>query len=227
MISKDTIQEMRRERGWSQEKLAAISGLSERTIQRVEAEGKCSLDTQMALATAFEVSPAELVEDEPAKPIVYHTSWSGALGLFILGLTAPCLILFTAQHGQWELLSFAIVMGYTLVLSITQYGLRQSYRLFDNSSWLVRYPSYVPGLSRDIARARSVIVYAYSAGAIACLVSAIVFTSHLRGEFSSVAELTLYAIRPLFYAVLFVELWFRPYKRRMEGMLLQQSSSVD
>ena len=41
-------------RQWSQEQLAAISGLSARTVQRVEEGQSSSLDTRRALARAFE-----------------------------------------------------------------------------------------------------------------------------------------------------------------------------
>lgn len=40
-------------RGWSQEQLAEISGLSARTVQRVEEGAPSSLDTRRALAVAF------------------------------------------------------------------------------------------------------------------------------------------------------------------------------
>lgn len=41
-------------RGWSQEDLAAASGLSTRTIQRIETGNKPGLETQKSLAAAFE-----------------------------------------------------------------------------------------------------------------------------------------------------------------------------
>ncbi|VBT33952.1 XRE family transcriptional regulator [Burkholderia pseudomallei] len=44
----------RQARQWSQEQLAAISGLSVRTVQRVEQGLSASLDTRRALASAFE-----------------------------------------------------------------------------------------------------------------------------------------------------------------------------
>lgn len=44
----------RETRQWSQEQLAAISGLSVRTVQRVEQGLSASLDTRRALASAFE-----------------------------------------------------------------------------------------------------------------------------------------------------------------------------
>lgn len=60
-IDSGTVKRLRTERAWSQEQLATVSGLSLRTIQRVECEGTGSLETRMALASAFNVAPAELM----------------------------------------------------------------------------------------------------------------------------------------------------------------------
>lgn len=46
---------LRLERAWSQEQLAAVSGLSARTVQRLEQGGKASLETLRALAAAFQL----------------------------------------------------------------------------------------------------------------------------------------------------------------------------
>jgi len=54
------VKQLREARAWSQEQLAAHSGLSLRTIQRVEAEGRASKDTQQALAAVFEIDVATL-----------------------------------------------------------------------------------------------------------------------------------------------------------------------
>jgi predicted transcriptional regulator len=52
-IDSALVRKLREERAWSQEHLASVSGVSLRTIQRVEAEGTASLETRMALAAAF------------------------------------------------------------------------------------------------------------------------------------------------------------------------------
>ncbi len=64
-VNASLIKHLREERGWSQEQLAAIAGLSARTIQRLEAEGKASRESRSALAAAFEVDAAMLAEDAP------------------------------------------------------------------------------------------------------------------------------------------------------------------
>ena len=60
MIDKDSIKKLRIERSWSQDQLASVSGLSLRTIQRIENEGTCSLESKKALAVAFEITTNEL-----------------------------------------------------------------------------------------------------------------------------------------------------------------------
>lgn len=56
------IQKLRLQRGWSQEDLAALSGLSVRTIQRLERGQPGSLESMKALAAVFDVELATLQE---------------------------------------------------------------------------------------------------------------------------------------------------------------------
>lgn len=51
-------------KGWTQEQLAAASGLSKRTIQRVENESTAAMETQKALAATFELDFASLTIEE-------------------------------------------------------------------------------------------------------------------------------------------------------------------
>ena len=54
------VRKLRIDRGWSQETLAEVAGLSVRTVQRIERGGKASLDSMGALAAAFDVSISDL-----------------------------------------------------------------------------------------------------------------------------------------------------------------------
>ena len=58
------IQKLRLQRGWSQEQLAEISGLSTRTIQRLERGATPSLESLKALGAAFEVDLSTLKEPD-------------------------------------------------------------------------------------------------------------------------------------------------------------------
>lgn len=59
------VRKLRIDRGWSQETLAEVSGLSVRTIQRLERGGKASLETLTALAAVFEVDVSTLSTEAP------------------------------------------------------------------------------------------------------------------------------------------------------------------
>jgi transcriptional regulator with XRE-family HTH domain len=59
-----SIQTRRIAKGWSQEELALHSGISVRTIQRIEAGRKAGLETLKCLAAVFETTVIELIKEQ-------------------------------------------------------------------------------------------------------------------------------------------------------------------
>lgn len=59
-----TIQSRRLEKGWSQEQLAQLSGLSTRTVQRIESGQKPGLESLKCLAAVFETSISTLMQEQ-------------------------------------------------------------------------------------------------------------------------------------------------------------------
>jgi DNA-binding XRE family transcriptional regulator len=59
-VKAELIVKLRKERSWSQDELAAASGLNLRTIQRVEKHALASLQTKKALAAAFDIDTRDL-----------------------------------------------------------------------------------------------------------------------------------------------------------------------
>ncbi|MDG1732434.1 MAG: helix-turn-helix transcriptional regulator [Thalassotalea sp.] len=57
------VKKLRAENNWSQEQVAVFSGLSIRTIQRVESGQSASLETLKSLASVFEVDISKLTEE--------------------------------------------------------------------------------------------------------------------------------------------------------------------
>jgi transcriptional regulator with XRE-family HTH domain len=66
-IDASRIRAAREQRAWSQEHLAEVTGLSLRTVQRVEISGAASFETARALAAVFEV-PVMMLRAEPLSP---------------------------------------------------------------------------------------------------------------------------------------------------------------
>jgi len=58
------LRQRRLEKGWSQEQLSDISGISVRTVQRLESGERAGLETQKILAAIFEVSLSEIKDHQ-------------------------------------------------------------------------------------------------------------------------------------------------------------------
>lgn len=115
-LSPSTVRQSRIERGWSQEQLAVASGLSLRTVQRVESEGIASLSTASGLAATFAVSLLQL--QEASTPSVSQKLSSAVYGVFYLGLT----ILMLAAMGESGQLpgdpQFAVVSAINILAAL-------------------------------------------------------------------------------------------------------------
>ncbi|TXT39331.1 MAG: hypothetical protein FD135_2295 [Comamonadaceae bacterium] len=57
------VQKLRLKRGWSQQQLAELSGLSARTVQRIESGQSASTDTLKSLASVFEIDFSGLTNE--------------------------------------------------------------------------------------------------------------------------------------------------------------------
>lgn len=57
------VRKLRLEKGWSQEQLAEMSGLSTRTIQRIERGRKPSLESLKSLAAVFEIDVTDITQE--------------------------------------------------------------------------------------------------------------------------------------------------------------------
>ncbi|PUA28397.1 MAG: hypothetical protein B0W54_18240 [Cellvibrio sp. 79] len=114
-ISPTAIRRLRTERGWSQEQLAAASGLGLRTIQRVEAEGRAARETRVCLAATFNVQLVELLEaaegDEAAKPVL-------SLRRYKIALSAAGLLAIPASLGVVGVIAAGQLVSICLMATI-------------------------------------------------------------------------------------------------------------
>ena len=90
ILNTSLIKETRISKGWTQAQLAELCAVNVRTIQRVESDATASLETTMALASAFEIETKDLFADPKIKKKnSYKTTYIvlGLLAGFICGLT--------------------------------------------------------------------------------------------------------------------------------------------
>ena len=69
-----SLQKRRTERGWTQEQLASHSGLSVRTIQRLEQGQAATLESLKCLAAVFETNVSTLMQEQTMKSSPQHTA---------------------------------------------------------------------------------------------------------------------------------------------------------
>ena len=102
----EIIRRLRCERAWSQEHLAAVAGVSLRTVQRVETGLPCAPETVQALAAAFAVEAATLVRAAPSTA-GSNRRWLGLAprqaAVFGLALCLPSSVFIAANVGFYTL----------------------------------------------------------------------------------------------------------------------------
>ena len=127
-MQKYRIRPLRLEKGWSQEQLAAIAGLSTRTVQRIENGEQASLETLTAIAAARGVQVSDLnappqapQEETPeAQRLRRQVAAEGkllsmAVRFAVIGAILLAVNVFTHPHYLWALwaiggMSLALIM---------------------------------------------------------------------------------------------------------------------
>ena len=116
------IKEMRLERHWSQEQLAEMSGLSIRTIQRIENGENAGLESLKSLAAVFEINITDSDKKEEMEQIRKEEEYvQNVKGLYkllavaILSLVVPFIIAVNDSSSWniflWILLSWGVILG--------------------------------------------------------------------------------------------------------------------
>ncbi|MCE0490882.1 helix-turn-helix domain-containing protein [Pantoea sp. Mb-10] len=107
MRDTNTFRSLRLSRAWSQEQLAELSGLSVRTVQRIENGDKPSLETLNALAAVFEVSvtdfsgrhaPADDARDEQIAEAKRKIAEEGRFYRSVITAVVVCALLLILNH---------------------------------------------------------------------------------------------------------------------------------
>ncbi|CAI2518363.1 helix-turn-helix domain-containing protein [Serratia marcescens] len=129
-MQKYRIRPLRLEKGWSQEQLATIAGLSTRTVQRIENGEQASLETLTAIAAALGVQVSNLnaqpqqttmgEETPDEQPLRRQVAAEGkllsmAVRFAVIGAILLAVNVFTHPHYLWSLwaiggMSLALVM---------------------------------------------------------------------------------------------------------------------
>jgi transcriptional regulator with XRE-family HTH domain len=123
------IQKLRLKRGWSQQQLAEASGLSVRTIQRIETGHPASIETLKSIAAVFEIdfstlnpeqtmtsSDAEKQEEEAFRYVRKLRRFYMHLYVYVVVVLALFAInLVVTPHRMW---AFWVLVGWGLAVAL-------------------------------------------------------------------------------------------------------------
>jgi transcriptional regulator with XRE-family HTH domain len=135
VVNGERIQQLRTQHAWTREQLAEKTGLSPRTVQRLEHGDSASMESIHVLAAVFDVNPEDLI----AEPNRTHFSapWSRKLQI----TTAAILIVIIAAtvslgpHASWIGLGVLILAA---VFSIRGYSVVEGQVLVHRLGWSTR-----------------------------------------------------------------------------------------
>lgn len=92
IINASVVKDERIHKGWTQQQLADVSGLSLRTIQRVENQGQGSMETCSALCSVLEMERRRLLEPPRSAALLSRSKFTaivfcGIVVGFLCGVT--------------------------------------------------------------------------------------------------------------------------------------------
>ena len=96
-INIDLIKIQRNNRAWSQSQLAEVSGLSLRTVQRIEKTGVASLESVKSLASVFEMEIKNLQKRQKKKAYSFKSKLATLFGVIGITLSGLAILPATAQ----------------------------------------------------------------------------------------------------------------------------------
>jgi len=230
-VSSEKLKKLRQYNGWSQERLAEISGLSLRTIQRIENNANASLESQLAIATALNIPPSDLLEDDQITVGDGGINWGGATGVLLcIGLMAYQFILTGVSY--FEPYSLFLVLVLTIAMSFISLGLQNATATFALLRWVLFSPKNELSLQRYLPHLNKIILYCHTAGAISTLVGIIaVFMTpeSFNYQYQPLAKYPFtmglgVALLTYLYSCMLAELILRPLKHQIERLLIQHTN---
>lgn len=122
-VDSQRIRAERTQRAWSQEHLANATDLGLRTVQRIEATGMASNESAQAIAAAFGIAVAELLEPETIRRGSGPHTWLSAQRFWVLLAIATIAVIASPPQLTIPLAALWLWVGFEFTLS---FGRRRS-----------------------------------------------------------------------------------------------------
>ncbi|WP_076410524.1 helix-turn-helix domain-containing protein [Shewanella sp. UCD-KL12] len=227
-ISKNKLKQLRKDKSWSQEVLAKATGLSLRTIQRIENEGNASAESTLALASAFEVTPGDLTSAQSDIKVNYtrRRVMQGALVLVAIFSALVSLFNLTSEVDHYlDGPTVLFTLSITYLLTALSFGLDGLLRAITGLKYLFATDILGGNAAKYLTKIySSQIIFCYAGALIISLIGTIAII-HSTVLSPLDAQLLLPSLQlsvpvvvlPFLYAVIFCECLIRPLKTKIES----------
>jgi transcriptional regulator with XRE-family HTH domain len=214
------VKKLRLEHGWSQEQLAKVSGLSLRTVQRVEAGEPCSAESKLSLASTFDITLSSLLNE---KTIIEVENKLEPSRIFTLIAILGVVLFLMNTSGGLRIFFDSISLSTLLVLSVGLTVISKSYRETLNAlklfKWLIYRPLFFIGLASCIRSLHKMISNIYASGLFISTLSLLGVLAQPDVNMNNInAYLSLVGL-PILYSIILSELIIRPLKHKAEYLL--------
>ncbi len=220
IISNKKIKLLRLEHGWSQERLAKVSGLSLRTIQRIEAGESCSVESKLSLASTFDVAPKDLTQ------LKHQSQGDNELDIprciSLLSILSTLILLVSISGGIAlfaDYISFLILVIMSLALTIMSKSVQDTLMVLKLFKWLVFKPYPVKKLAARIRTLHKLTIHLYSSSIFISLIGLLGVLGQQDLNFSQIHLYLSIIGLPILYAVMISEMIIRPIKCKAEILL--------
>ena len=226
MISIQRLKKLRANNGWSQEQLAAISGVSSRTIQRIEKTGECSLESKMALCSAFGIEPMLLNEEQEEIIVDAQSYKSNVISLLILSSLLAGLLYTTNNLNQRLHINGVVMAGFFMAMSQRTQGFKRLINCFMVALGF-KPQAKLTNIRQIIRDLHQQIIFVYASAIFAFVFHAFQMSNVIAAPLSSArfGEMMFNsAVSSLLYAILIAEFILRSAKMRMDAKLTEHFS---
>lgn len=220
-LSTNKLKMLRKEKGWSQEVLAKATDLSVRTIQRIEADGKASAESTLAIASVFNLSPLALkaTSDEIEVNWTRKIIMKNMIALLIIsGAIGMLIILGASVKSYIDVASGLFLILFFYAATIITFGTSGMFKSLVGLKYLFTEEIVGGSQAKYLGELySSQVKFLYGGGIIGLIIGAIAILGNI-DTYDNFAILRAFAVDliVLFYAAVLSEGVFRPLSIKLK-----------
>ncbi len=224
-LSPITLKQHREKKGWTQDLLAHATGLSLRTIQRIESNGRASAESVLAISSALEVLPSNLQSSDST----IEANWTrGIIMSGVITLTLIIVLIISLVNLASDVVHYIdgptiiFFCSFLLLITILGHGIDGLKRSLTGLKFIFAGDILGGGgAKRLVGLYSNQITYSYASATLVFLIGLIAVIQQVGDQFETdnLLRILEYVIPilvlPYLYALIVSECILRPLKHKL------------